>query len=115
MEDDDHEKHAVVNDSSEYAELKFIIRDMNEELSRSDRYKDLLTRMNFAFDFYRTMLDKNAKLLEIAEILNKHVFEIAERANIIVKEMSSDEESIGLFHTEFEKAKQALQVTRSKD
>ena len=29
--------------------------------------------------------------------------------------MSADEESIGLFHTELEKAKQALQVTRSKD
>ena len=51
MEDDGFEKHAVVNDSSEYAELKFIIRDMNEELSISGRYKDLLTRMNFAFDF----------------------------------------------------------------
>ena len=49
------------------------------------------------------------------EILNKNVFEIAERANIIVEEMSADEESIGLFHTELEKAKQALQVTRSKD
>ena len=29
--------------------------------------------------------------------------------------MSADEESIGLFHTELEKAKQAIQVTRSKD